>query len=131
MFSDYFGVFSVFVGIPYFPIFPIVRAWALWPLVLSRQDLNYSGSKLVPIGLCVEIDFPALPGFCQIWPIWDPKKSDFGKCSSRQTDTTVRQDLAWEAQIWPENLKNIGFGAFPRHSTYELWPFGPLLYMAI
>ena len=28
-----------------------------------------------------------------------PQKSDFGKCSNRQTDTTVRQDLAWKAHI--------------------------------
>ena len=68
---------------------------------LLGESYNIPRMDLPSIGLCVEIDIPAFPGFCQIRPIRVPKISDFGKCSNRQSDTTVRQGLAWEAQIRP------------------------------
>ena len=68
---------------------------------LLGESYNIPRMDLPSIGLCVEIDIPAFPGFCQIRPIWVPKTFDFGKCSNRQSDTAVRQLLAWEAQIRP------------------------------
>ena len=50
---------------------------------LLGESYNIPRMDLPSIGLCVEIDIPALPGFCQIRPFWVPKTLDFGKCSNR------------------------------------------------